>query len=538
MASSRDGASAQRDRGGLEMSMGSDRPPAPTPIGDPGEVPVDASSAVDPQLVPRMLRVTAAMGLSGAAVLAFSALRSKLVAIELGPEGLGSLALLLSFLGLVTVVGGFGVGSAAVREVAAAAAERAWAVRDGLRRALYATSWCLALLISIGVAAAAGPIAREIFGDAGLIGETRVCAVAALLGLLATAPVSEINGFRRIRDLASLQTLSAAIATGATVCAYLAGWDLIPVVLIAPPAALMIVASIYARRLPPRGKPKGARAELAHASQLIRVGSGFVLNAGLAAASALVVRTLVESELGRGATGEFQAAFILSTYPVTLVYAAYATDYLPLLGGLRRDSQRLNEAANTQLMLGILLAGPALILLIALADVAIPLLYSGAFTEAPDLLRLMLVAEILRLSWWTVGYALIARNLPSFVSLEVFYNLILVGATAALIPSIGLDGAGIAYLVAQAAGFVATIFLVRRATGFRFARSNTWTLLGWAGALTAACAAMLAGVPGVAWLILLPAIGLALVRLRKLGAFAGDPFARTLRDSADRGDSL
>ncbi len=39
---------------------------------------------------------------------------------------------------------------------------------------------------------------------------------------------------------------------------------------------------------------------------------------------------------------------MIATYPVTLLFMAYATDYLPLLSGLRDDPARLNPATNTR----------------------------------------------------------------------------------------------------------------------------------------------------------------------------------------------
>src|SRR5919108_76848 len=62
------------------------------------------------ELVPRMLKVTAALGLSSVVVIAFTIGRSKLVALQLGPRGIGALALLkplAALLATLVVIGAF-----------------------------------------------------------------------------------------------------------------------------------------------------------------------------------------------------------------------------------------------------------------------------------------------------------------------------------------------------------------------------------------------------------------------------------------------
>lgn len=503
------------------------QPPGPAPRIDPADevVPIGDTGA---DLVPRMLRVTAAMGLSGGLVIALSAARTKLVALELGPEGIGSLALLVSFLAFATVIGGLGVGSAAVREIAAADADPDKSTRDALRQTLYRATLFLGLGTAAVIAIAARPVAGTIFGDYTLTGETRVCALAGFLGILATAPLSDLNGLRRIRSLAMAQALAAGAATVVTVVAFLANVSLLPVVLVAPPAALAAVALVYARTLPVRTVRISARHGLRYSRRLVGVGSGFVLNAGLAAISALVLRLLIESKLGRAGTGEFQAAFVIGTYLVTLVFTAYATDYLPLLSGLRDDSARLNQATNTQLMVGILMSAPAIMALIALAPMAVSVLYSSSFEGAPDVLRLMLLGEVARLAGWTVSYILIAKSIPLFIAIEVIYNGLVIGATALLMPSLGLEGTGVAYLIAQVCGLAAALLFARRVSGFRLSRQNGLYLGASGVALSVVCAAAFWGgwAMAGAWTVILAATYLAVRRLIALADLDGGPTLR------------
>jgi antigen flippase len=487
-----------------------DLPPGGAPLGEPLE------------LAPRMLWVTAAMGLSAGAALALAAVRTKLVAVEAGPTGVGSLALLVTFIGFASLVVELGIGNGAVREIAAAEARGDEGERDALRQALRIFALALSLFGGVAVALTAGPIARNVLGEPSLVGETRLSAVAVAAGVLAAAALGELRGFRRIRPLAVLPALAGLIATAATLLAYLVGARVLPVVIVAPPVSLAALAWISLRVLSRlRGRihlgtvASGAR-------RLVAVGLVFVLNAGIAALGALLLRLLINARLGTADTGEFQAAFVVASSSLSFLFAALATDYMPLLSGLAEDPVRLNRAANTQLLVAVLVATPAVTLLIAAAPAIVTLLYSSAFHDTAKLLRIMLLGDLLRLAGWTLGYILIAKRARRlFVATELLYNTLLLTATLLLIPPLGLEATAVAYLIAQAASFVWTLVFVRSVSGFRLTATN----IGYLGGLAAAalvvylCATTAAG-PGqlATWVSV---VACTFVTLRRLAAMAG-----------------
>jgi antigen flippase len=462
-------------------------------------------------LVPRMLTVTAAMGASSAIVIAMAAIRSKVVAVELGPQGIGALTLLTSFLTFAALVLGLGMGQSAIREIAAAHARGATTERDDLRRALYVLSFALATAAALAMALSAGPIAA-LLGDRGLEGETRLCALALFAMVITGAARAELNGLRRIRVLAIISPLAGVIATVAAVAAWLAGADVLAVVLIVPAVAPALVSLAAARSLPERTGQLVPSRLISAARRLIRLGVAFVLNAALAALGALVLRVLIEAQLGGAATGEFQAAFAVTGYYLSFIFAALVTDYLPLLSGLAHDAPRMNRAANTQVLVAVLLAAPAVMALIAAASFIVPLFYSGQFNQTPELLRIMLLGELTRVAAWTLGYILVARTAPLlFVMTELIYNALLIGAVAALIPVLGLVGTAWAYLGCQVGSLAWTLLFVRWTSGFRLAAVNVAHLAGWGFAAAVVYVTSVKGgaVAAIGWLVVVASVVVA-----------------------------
>ncbi len=432
----------------------------------------------------RMLRVTAVMGFSAGVVIMLAAVRTKIVAVELGPAGLGSLALLVSFISLASLAAELGIGNGAVREIAAAQGRGDEWERDSYRRALRVSAVALGLIGAAIVALTAKPIAGDLLQAPGLVDEMRLSALAVAAGVLSAAAMGELRGFRRARRLALLPVLAGLIATAATLVTYAIGASLLPVVVVAPPVSLAVLAWISARALPPlRGRFQPANV-VRGTRRLVALGLAFVLSAGVAALGALLIRLLINSRLGTADTGEFQAAFAVASLSLGFLFAALSTDYMPLLSGLADDPSRLNRVANTQLQVALLVATPGVMVLIAAAPAVVTLLYSSAFHETAGLLRIMLLGDMLRLAAWTIGYILIARRAGRlFVAAELLYNCLLISATALLISPLGLEATAVAYVLAQVASLAWTFVFVRSTSGFLLSRTNAGYMGGLAAAL-------------------------------------------------------
>jgi enterobacterial common antigen flippase len=423
-------------------------------------------------LAARMLWVTAAMGFSAGLVLVLAAVRNKLVAVDLGPAGVGSLALLVSFISFASVIAELGIGNGAVREIAAAEAEHNEDERDAFRRALRLSALVLGLFGAVFVAVAAGPIARSVLQQPDLVEETRLSSVAVGAGVLSAAAMGELRGFRRVRALAVLPGLAGLIGTAATLVAFAGGINLLPVVIIVPAASLAALAWVALTGLP-RLRRRQPEELASRVRKLVALGLAFTLNTGIAALGALLLRLLIDRRLGTADTGEFQAAFTIASSSVGFLFAALATDYMPLLSSLAHDSARLNRAANTQLRVAMLVSAPGIAVLIAAAPTIVALLYSSAFHETARLLRIMLLGDLLRLAAWTLGYILIARRAKRlFVATELLYNTVLIAVTAFMIPQLGLEATAVGYLGAQVASLAWTLAFVRSASGFRVTASN------------------------------------------------------------------
>jgi enterobacterial common antigen flippase len=205
------------------------------------------------------------------------------------------------------------------------------------------------------------------------------------------------------------------------------------------------------------------------------------------------------------------------------------------LSGIAADEVRLNQAANNQLFVAILISAPLVMLMIAGAPMVISLLYSRSFEDSPVLLQLMLLGELTRIAAWTLGYILVARTARRmFVGTELLYNVLLIGATAGLIPIFGIKGTAVAYLVGQVGSLLWTLVFVDRVSNFRLTRTNALNLIGYGAAAGIVCAAAAAGglVALLGWAVALATAAVAIITLLRHLPDGSDRLRRLLRMQA------
>jgi PST family polysaccharide transporter len=434
----------------------------------------------------RILKVTAGLGASAVLVAGLGVVRTKVLAVELGPEGIALVALAQGACTFLALAGGLGVSSSGVLELS----ERRHANDlDGVShawRAILLLTLAASAALGFGLLVAAGPVAGWLGGGM-QAGDVRLLAGAVVGNVLATAGVTVLNGHERLRALALLGPLTAAAGTLVAVPLLLAGVNAVAAVLLVPYAIQAAVTWIYVRRQVGRPtSPPQWRAIRSVSRRLVGLGGAVVVQGLVGAGALLLLRVLLADRLGPTGLGHFQAAFAVAETYVGFLLVAMAADYLPRLGALRGDRGMLGTAANVQAQIAVVIAtGLSLVLLLA-APLVLRLLFSAEFLDATGTLRILLLAEVVRVAAWAFGFVLVSsrRGLALVMSEVLHYGLFVVLALWLVGPH-GLEGVAVAYGVAYAVSLVLVLLLVRREGVTPSPR--TWAVVLGCGGLSGLC---------------------------------------------------
>lgn len=375
--------------------------------------------------------------------------RTKFVAVLLGPAGIGLLGVYNSIVGMVGAVAGMGIGASGTRQIAEAHGagdpQRIARTVKTLRRTVWVTGILGLLIMVLGCTA----FSKASFGTATYALPIAILGITILLANIATGQSCILQGTRRISDLAKVSIIGALNGTIISIpCYYF--WRINGIVpgLILTGAAALLTSWWFARRvvLVPVELPwRDSRQE---AGKLLHFGVPVMLSGLMSMVSAYLIRVLLIRQVGLDGVGIWQAAFGLSGVLANFVLSAMGTDYYPRLTAIAGDDDKVKEEVNAQTEVALLLAVPALAATIIFAPLVITLFYSGKFDGAVDILRWSAYGVFGRVISWPLGFVLLAKGMgKTFFWTELVANIFQVIALWVCVKIWGLLGTGIAFLL-------------------------------------------------------------------------------------------
>lgn len=419
----------------------------------------------------RLIKSMMVIGSAQAANILIAILRMKVLALLLGPSGVGLLSIYNNLQGMVATAAGLGMGSSGVRQIASVKGKEQALSR--VRRVLLAAHLVQGSLAMLGVWLCRAPIAAWLFGDSAYATEVGLIGLAILLTLMGTAQTALLQGMRRIGDLGRVTVLSALAGTIAGLAAvWLYGQAGLVWFVVIQPLATILIALRYTRRLPlPTAPRPTARDTWEVWKPMAKLGATFMLGGLVTTATLLVVRNRITQDLGLEAAGHFAAAWGITMTYVGFLLGAMAADYYPRLTEVIHDRAAAIRLMNDQAQLGLAIGGPVLLLLVGLAPWIITLLYSAEFAPAAGLLQWQTIGNVFKLASWALGFAFVAAARgKTFLLVQINFNLVFLLILWPGLTYFGLAAAGPAFTIAYAVHFGLLNILVHKLLGFRWQR--------------------------------------------------------------------
>lgn len=443
----------------------------------------------------QIFRSSAITGGASAINIIIGIVKVKVLAVLLGPAGVGLMGLYQNIMGMASTLAGCGMGSSGVRQLAASAGEAATLAI--VRRALWLANLILGLAGMVILWLLRDPVALWIFGDTAHVNEVGWLGLGVLLTLIAGSQTALLQGLRRIGDLALVNVISAFFGAAVGILlVYLLGQDGVLWFVLVAPAISVLVASYFASRLPRPQTPRDWQAISQQWQAMLKLGIPLMAAGLLTLATQLAARTIILRELGLDASGYFQAAWAISMTYIGFVLGAMGADYYPRLTEAINDPPRARKLVNEQTEMALLLAGPVLLAMITLAPWVIHLLYAASFAPSTDVLRWQVLGDILKVASWPVGFILLAMGRGGlFIGAEFTWNAAYLGAIVLGIQEWGLVIVGVGFWFAYLVLFGLVALVAAWLIGYKPDRRN-WVfmlLLLLAGGLIVYLAAQSAG---------------------------------------------
>jgi O-antigen/teichoic acid export membrane protein len=410
----------------------------------------------------QIIRSSAIIGGSSFANIIISLVRTKVVALLLGPSGIGLIGLFNGLIAAGSTVAALGFGNVGVRQISDAVGQSDPKHLETVRRALFVGTLVLAIIGGAVFWLLRDLLATFVLKNQDFGSQVGWLAIAVSLNVLAGSQVALLNGLRRIADLARLSIFSALLASILGIPILLI-WKEHGVVayLLLSSIATLIVGYFYVAKIPKLIYPRPPfSAFVAQWGSLARLGSAITITAAVSSVGHLAVRGLVQADLGYEALGNFEAAWVISMTYIGFVLKAMGTDYYPNLTSSIRDRLAVKRLVNQQAEISFLMAGPVLLVMIALAPWVIQLLYSSQFDTAASVLRWQVFGDIFKLASFPLAYIILAEgNGKKFMLVEISATIVFVASVWIGLPYSGLNTTGFSFVLMYLFHFLVVYFL-------------------------------------------------------------------------------
>jgi len=401
-----------------------------------------------------------------------SMVKMKLVAVLLGPSGIGLVGLYVSAMELVGTLTGLGISTSGVREVAEAHVsgdpERIARTVITLRRICILTG----ILSWLVTAAFAYPLSIWIFGSREYALAIAILGVSLFFGAMSGGQSALLQGTRRIGDLARLNVLVAI--TGTIIAIGLYAWlgkqGIVPV-LIATAAVNFGFTWWIARRVQIIHIDQTWIETFENSRRLVNLGVAFMYGALLFSMVGLAIRAIIVRNLGLDSNGIYQAAWGISGMFAGFILNAMSTDFYPRLTAVAHDNEQVNRFVNEQLEIGILLALPGLLGTLVFAPWLMHLFYSAKFLQGAELLPWFVGGVFGSIINFPIGMIMRAKGAVRWIYLgQTEANFLHLVLCLVLIPIYGVLGAGFAFIIHAAIHGVVVNLIARHLSGFTWGR--------------------------------------------------------------------
>ncbi|MGH8613178.1 MAG: O-antigen translocase [Gammaproteobacteria bacterium] len=422
----------------------------------------------------QILKSSALIGGSSVLSIAIGIIRTKAMAVLLGPAGVGLMGLYSSIADLAQSVAGMGVNSSGVRQIAEAVGsgdtQRIARTVVVLRR----TSVILGILGAALLIVFSRQVSGVTFGSDQYAAAVALLSVAVFFRCVSAGQGALIQGMRRISDLAKMGVLGALFGTIISIpVVFFFGQEGIVPSLVAVAAMTIVTSWWYSRKVQIQTPSMTASQVGQEAAGLLKLGLAFMASGILMMGAAYAVRTMVLRMVGIEAAGYYQSAWTLGGLYVAFILQAMGADFYPRLTAVARDNTACNRMVNEQAHVSLLLAGPGVIATLAFAPIVIALFYSAKFDAAVEILRWICLGMTLRVITWPMGFIILAKGAQNyFFWTELAWTVVNVGLSWLCLRSFGLNGAGVAFFGSYIFHGLMIYPVVRRLSGFRWSTAN------------------------------------------------------------------
>lgn len=377
-----------------------------------------------------------------------SIIRTKLVAMWIGPVGIGLFGLFNNALEMISTGTNLGIRSSSVRDISQALDKR----EPGLvaRMVAVVRKWSLWLglagaLITLSLA----PVLSQLtFGDATHIWGFVALSIAVLLQALTNGEYAVLQGTARLKRLASVTLWGTIVGLAVSVPLFyfLRERSILPSI-IAYALALAVFAWLFRNRDYP-AVSISRRETFDMGKGFVKLGIFMTLGNFATILASYAFNAWLNVNAGTEQVGFYQAGYTLINKYTGLILTALGMEYYPRLAKVAESRLRLRAFVSQEINVAIAIMAPVVAMFILLRELVVWILYTPEFNVILTFVSWGMIGTVLRTLSWCLAFTILAKgDGKTYLWTEAASAVINLVLNIVFYQWWGLTGLGIAFLV-------------------------------------------------------------------------------------------
>lgn len=399
-----------------------------------------------------------------------SIIRSKIIAVLLGPAGMGIAGLLSSTTGFISGLTNFGIGTSAVKSVAEANGTgnniRIATIVVVLRRWV----WITGLLGTVVTIALSPWLSQLTFGNRDYTFAFIYISVTLLFNQLSSGQLVVLQGMRKLQYLAKANLLGSLLGLLFSIPLYYT-WGIkaiVPAIVISSIVALLL-SWFFSNKVDIETVKVNKAVTIAEGKKMLIMGFMISLSGLITLGTSYVLRVYISNVGGIEQVGLYNAGFaIISTY-VGMVFSAMGTDYYPRLSAVAHSNILCKQTINEQAEIAILILAPIVLLFLVFIQWVVIILYSNKFVAINEMIHWAILGMLFKAASWSMGFILFAKGeSKTLLWNEILSNSYLLGLNILGYYLFGLTGLGISFMVSFILHLIQIFIVIKLKFQFSF----------------------------------------------------------------------
>ena len=402
--------------------------------------------------------------------------KSKFVALFIGPAGMGIQSLLHSTTDTISAATNLGLNTSSVKTISAANRDSNKELIEknvtAQRRLIWITG-----LIGMLVCALLAPLwSQTSFGNSDYVTAFVLISSIVLLDQLNKGELALLQGMQQKKQLARANIIGQTLNAIVTIpLYYFFGVKAIVAALVLGSLISLCISLYYSRRLGVQKVQMTWRETFSIGREMIKLGFFLSLQYLMTTLVVWIVRNYVSGIGGVDEVGLYTAGTAIVSSYLGLVFTAIATDYFPRLAATK-SNEEMNLAVRTQAELTVLLLAPIAVAFIVFCKPVIILLYSEKFLPIEYMMYWSVGAVLLQAMGWALSYTLLAKAKPTvFFYNELFATIWGLPVKLLCYKWWGLTGFGMATMICYGLYLIQVLIVTKKLFGLSY-EFSLWKL--------------------------------------------------------------